>query len=401
MFDILVIGKGLMGCGAIRHLTLEHPDLNVGIIGPDEPPNRKTHNGIFASHYDEGRITRILDTSLIWGTLAARSIAQYPLIEQASGIKFHHTVGCLRVTDVDSNIQAVDAVAAHFQPKHSRLAPQATYEHFPYFSFSDDFVAWDEKGHSGYINPRQMILAQLAVAAQNGATIMREIVSDIQEKTDFISVTTREGNRYQARKILITAGGFTNLILSRKLQMKTRAHNILLAELPADEVQRLATMPSLITKFNNQDVPSMYMLPPVKYPDGKIYIKLGSAFREEVAVLAEHFIDVLHNEDDVRAWFQSDGRADIADALKTVLHRLIPNLKVEAYYSHPCLITTTAHDNPYIDVLVPDKIYGTTGGNGSAAKSADEIGRIGAMLTAMNEWQSELEQHEFRAIFVD
>jgi sarcosine oxidase len=246
-----------------------------------------------------------------------------------------------------------------------------------------------------------MIEAQLQVATQNGATIIREIVSDIQDKADQITVHTREGKVYHARKILITAGGFTNLILNRKLALQTRAHNILLAEIPDAEVQRLTTMPALITSFDNSDVPSMYMLPPVCYPDGKTYIKLGSAFRDDVAILPEHFIDVTHSGDAVRAWFQSNGRDDITDALKTVLNRLIPNLKITAYNRHPCLITTTAHDNPYIDTLVSGRIYVTTGGNGSAAKSADEIGRIGAMLTATDTWQSELKRDDFRAVFLD
>jgi sarcosine oxidase len=126
---------------------------------------------------------------------------------------------------------------------------------------------------------------------------------------------------------------------------------------------------------------------------------LESAFPDDVSISPEHFINVVDSSDEVRAWFQSDGRADIADALKTVLHRLLPNLKVNTYLCHPCLITTTAHDNPYIDALVPNKIYVTTGGNGSAAKSADEIGRIGAMLTATDKWHSELEQDNFRAVF--
>jgi sarcosine oxidase len=185
------------------------------------------------------------------------------------------------------------------------------------------------------------------------------------------------------------------------LAVNTRAHNILLAQITDSEVQRLATMPSLITTFENQDVPSMYMLPPAQYPDGKMYIKLGSAFRDEVGIAPEHNLEAMSSGDTLTQWFQSDGRADIAEALKNVLQRLIPNLKVNEYLSHPCLITTTAHDNPYIDALVPDKIYVTTGGNGSAAKSADEIGRIGAMLVATNEWQSELDQNAFRAVFSD
>ena len=92
--DIAVIGNGLIGSAASRYLSAA--GLNVAAIGPDEPANWKTHTGVFASHYDQGRITRVVDTSPTWATLAKRSIDQYPIIEEASGIRFHHPVGCLR-----------------------------------------------------------------------------------------------------------------------------------------------------------------------------------------------------------------------------------------------------------------------------------------------------------------
>jgi sarcosine oxidase len=69
----------------------------VALIGPDEPADRWTHQGVFASHYDEGRITRILDADRIWALLAQRSIARYREIEARSGIPFYHEVGHLTV----------------------------------------------------------------------------------------------------------------------------------------------------------------------------------------------------------------------------------------------------------------------------------------------------------------
>jgi len=56
---IAVIGRGLIGSAAARHLA--KAGHAVTLIGPDEPADRKAHRGVFASHYDEGRITRALD----------------------------------------------------------------------------------------------------------------------------------------------------------------------------------------------------------------------------------------------------------------------------------------------------------------------------------------------------
>jgi glycine/D-amino acid oxidase-like deaminating enzyme len=52
-FRIAVIGKGLIGSAAARHLSLLTD--GVALIGPDEPTLRSDHHDVFGSHYDEGR----------------------------------------------------------------------------------------------------------------------------------------------------------------------------------------------------------------------------------------------------------------------------------------------------------------------------------------------------------
>ncbi len=395
IYDLAVIGKGLIGSAALRHLTQSFPDLKVCAIGPDEPRNRRKHVGVFSSHYDQGRITRVLDPSPLWGKLARESITRYPLIETASGLRFHHRAGCLRATDIPERILEIDDCAARYEPPHQRLDAADCLERYPYLSFSDDFVAWDEKGEAGYINPRQLIEAQLKMAVAMGATVIREIVSRLAVKRDGLEIATREGRRIQARKALLTAGGYSNTLLERKLDMPTKSHTILLAETPPDEIKRLRRMPSIISSFDNPAVDSLYMLPPVPYPDGKTYIKLGPSGQDE------RYFDATEDDRELIPWFQSDGSAVIAAKMKKALHRMVPNLKVSAYQTVPCLITNSAHGNPYIDAIVKDRLYVTTAGNGYGAKSSDEIGRIGAMLCATDEWHSDLERGEFRAVYAD
>ena len=141
-YDIAVIGNGLLGSAALRHLAGSCPELNVCGIGPAEPRDRKTHSGVFASHYDQGRITRILDPSPLWGKLARESIARYSAIETEGGVVFHHRVGCLRATDIAERVVDVDACAAAYEPPHRRLDAAGCRETYPFLAFSDDFVAW-------------------------------------------------------------------------------------------------------------------------------------------------------------------------------------------------------------------------------------------------------------------
>ena len=197
----------------------------------------------------------------------------------------------------------------------------------------------------------------------------------------------------KARKIIIAAGGFTNLLLKNQVKFKLKAHSILLGALPDTEVQRLATLPSFITQAEGLE--EIYLLPPVKYPDGKTYIKLGLIGHGDIHTDQEDYIETSEQLQD---WFQSDGNPRIIDKLKTALHQLFPNLEVMDYISKPCLITYTAHGNPYIDTLVPDRVYIAAGGNGAAAKSSDEMGRLVAVLATTGQWDSELSQDDFKAI---
>lgn len=394
-YDIAVIGNGLIGSAALRHMTTRCPELKVCGIGPAEPRDRKTHRGVFASHYDQGRITRVLDPSPLWGRLARESIARYADIEAESGVVFHHRVGCLRATDIAERVAEVEACAAAYQPPHKRLDADRCREAYPFLVFSDDFVAWDEAGEAGYINPRQLIEAQLTAAANRGATVIREIVYSLDLGGNGVSIRTREGSVISAGKALLTAGGYSNTLLRRKLELPTKSHTILLAEIPPEESARLRGMPAIITTFDHPEVESLYMLPPVRYPDGKTYIKLGPGG------LDEQFFDAGENDRELLPWFQSDGDSVTGADMKAALHRMIPDLQVLSYRTVPCLITYSAHGNPYIDALESGRLYAATAGNGMGAKSSDEIGRIGALLCATGEWRSDLNRDDFSAVYVE
>ena len=75
-YDTAVVGLGLVGAAALRQISATGRHC-VG-IGPTEPLEWSTHRGVFASHYDSGRITRRLDKRREWALLAARAIDAYP-----------------------------------------------------------------------------------------------------------------------------------------------------------------------------------------------------------------------------------------------------------------------------------------------------------------------------------
>ena len=72
MYDVAVVGLGLIGSAAFRHL-IDMGVRTVG-IGPSEPANLRDRERVFASHYDEGRITRIVDPLPFWAAAGRRSM---------------------------------------------------------------------------------------------------------------------------------------------------------------------------------------------------------------------------------------------------------------------------------------------------------------------------------------
>ena len=78
-FKSIVVGRGMMGAAAARYLALSGD--GVAVIGPDEPKDWSRHHGVFASHYDEARITRTIDSNPIWArracSAANRSTTQW------------------------------------------------------------------------------------------------------------------------------------------------------------------------------------------------------------------------------------------------------------------------------------------------------------------------------------
>ncbi|MDX1524262.1 MAG: FAD-dependent oxidoreductase, partial [Anaerolineae bacterium] len=116
MVQYAVIGKGMIGSAAGRYLS--QASDQVVLIGPDEPAGDwRSHDGVFASHYDQGRITRALDSTIEWAVWAQRSIATYADLEAASGIRFYYPCGSVQVgladAPPDGYIARTERVALH------------------------------------------------------------------------------------------------------------------------------------------------------------------------------------------------------------------------------------------------------------------------------------------------
>jgi sarcosine oxidase len=197
-----------------------------------------------------------------------------------------------------------------------------------------------------------------------------------------------------AAKVLVAAGAYTNHLLPRPLELRARAVSILLAEVDEAEAERLAAMPSIIYRLDGDPTLfSIYALPPIRYPDGRIYIKIGGTLFEPIH-RASHAEWV--------EWFHGPGNPVETGAVRQVLEAMLPGLHVRRCATKPCVVTYTAHDHPYVDVLDADspaagQLFVAAGGCGAAAKSSNEIGRMAALLVAEGAWRYDIPAESFRA----
>jgi sarcosine oxidase len=393
-YDYLVVGKGLMGAAAARHLSAHSP--SVALIGPDEPADRPSHGGVFGSHYDEGRITRILDPDRIWALLAQRSIARYRDLERRSGIPYYDEVGHLAVgprpEGPEDYVARLQAVAQDLGVVHETYEAAALRERFPYLAFEAGAVGLYQPHAAGHVSARAQVRAQTAVAARQGATIVRETVHTVRQVHGGVEVSTEEGHTYHGAKVLVATGGFSNTkqLLPRPLDMTVYARTVVLAELDQAQVEHLRGMPSIIYR-PHAEAARCYLLPPIRYPDGKSYVKIGGGPLDRA----------LHSLEDLVAWFRSPGDTQDARHLTELMRTIIPHLRPVSLHSESCVTSFTRTGYPYADLLPGGRVGVLTGGNGSAAKSADEIGRLGAEMLRAGQWAYDLEAAHFRAQFVE
>lgn len=359
--DVIVVGRGLIGSAATRHLAdLGH---SVTLIGPTEPEDYRGQ-GPFSSHFDQGRITRITAFDEPWGTWAKASIERYAEIAARSGIEFHDPVG-LVVLAKDAD-RASAAGAALGADTALWTADELMERTGIASTVPGHRIAW-EGPPAGLINPRRLVAAQVACAADAGATVVDDVVEQINAETGPIQVTTRSGETVTSDRVLLCTGayGATLLGMDSDFPIERRTRTIVLAEL--DEGLDLPTL--IIDDPPHELLDEAYWVPPVEWPNGKRLIKIGGDSLP---------VQLAGSNEEIDQWFQAGASVDEADALFELLTMLLPTRTVTRHSYRPCVVTYPAAGVPHLE-SVSDRVAVAFGGCGASAKSSDEIGRLAAM----------------------
>jgi len=364
--DFAVVGRGLMGTACAWHLA--QAGHRVTLVGPDEPADRAAHYGPFGSFHDAGRITRAIARDPVWARLSIRSLARYADLSERSGLDFYTPCGAMMSGTSDGPLAHVAdeflATAAALDLPHDVLSGPALAERFPMFRLPEGSrAAFDPAG--GVIDPRAMRRAHEWLAREAGA----EVIATHAVGRQGGSLTLADGGSLAAGHVVLATGGWAAAapLSPARPAMEVFLRTVLLAEISEAEGKRLSGMPSLIYVTEGGET-DHYLLPPIRYPDGRLYVKIGGEVSSPEAL----------DDDALNAWFRTEGSATAGAMLQAALCQVMPDLVVNRTVTAPCAVSFTATDYPYIARL-DDHVTLLTGGNGAAAKSADELGRLGAV----------------------
>lgn len=405
MYDLCIVGAGMVGSAAARHASLTS-GFKVCLIGPSEPKERNARENreVYGSYYDEGRITWCCDQDIVWASLAKESIKRYRDLEKKSGIRFYFEVGDLMIGGEKSDfLTAVAEVTTKGKIATDKLNNTLLNQRFPYLNLTTDSNGILETRNAGYINPRNIVEAQQIMATKQGCTIIDDVVRRVtrtvhSDGSYIMLVETERGQNVQTRKVLLATGAFTtfnDLLAGNKPEQIITPLSVSFVEVEEKDHQLLRDMPCVIYKGsanNSWKVPSssvgkdifFYMLPPIKYPDGRYYIKLG---------LQGSVRGPMTSSTDVKKWFD-EGNPTIEKEVAEFTMSLFKGLEFKSWKGDSCVITETPTTRPYIDMLHA-QLGVAIGGNGYAAKSSDEIGRLAAIMV-LGKWDSEIARDVFR-----
>ena len=406
VFEFVVIGAGMFGSAAAKYLSRAGADVLV--IGPAEPaPNSPVDQRSFGAHFDEARITRRVGWDPVWQATDSRSLERFRDIEAESGIGFFHERGSLilmarsighRTNDMMRQCED-DAITVE------RISEDLLRREFPQLGLlplAGGIEGMLERKQAGYLNPRQLVRAQLTLARAAGGQVLRAAVTGVHKDRasgQWRVLVERGGVRMEvaAARLLVATGALTNhnkvLPEGRELALHVFTEPNLLLRVPDEQLELFEDLPPVVTidpDDSGNDNLSLYMLPPIRYPDGRCYIRIGPGMQP--------IVRELEHTDEIVGWCSEQRiTREQREFLSDMARRLVPDLRPSAVREACCLIDKTPSRYPYIGHLDEDRTLTIAiGGNGHGARGSDEIGRLASTVALGRSWTLPIPEEVFR-----
>lgn len=370
-WDVVVVGAGLVGSAAGRHLA--DAGCKVAVIGPAEPENFDAA-AVFASHYDQGRVQRLIGFDELWTRMNIESAGAWPVLERLTGLTVHDPVGCLYLAPgKDGYLSGAAGIARRFGLPHQAVeGARAVQRIAPQLRIPDSVVGLFEPGPAGSINPRAVVAAQLIAARQAGGIVLRDVVTSLRRDRGSTELTTAAGEIHRAGAVVVATGSFINTagLLPRPLDVLVKGETVVLAEVSAATAATLADLPSVLYEVATAELDGIYLIKPLRYPDGRWYLKLG---------MNQAIDPLLNDAATIGEWFRSTTPDDSLTRLRREVIALFPDVPFLGFRTKRCILSRTVDRRPYLGFITEGLVV-AMGCNGYSAMASDAQGRIAATL---------------------
>ena len=381
-YDVIVVGNGLIGAAAARYLAARRD--RVAVIGPGEPPTPVDHEGVFSSHYDQGRLVSGFGDDPIWAVIGRLAIDQFESLRRRSGIEFHSAVGRLSAVRLDDGQRAALERRVHEHGDAVELfGVDRSWRHrFPDIDLPNDLDVLFEGGGAGVIDPRAMIRAQNTLARRAGADVVEHEVAAITADSVGVEVLLGDGQRLSADRVLVACGAFTNAdgLLPHPVSIRCKTETTVWGALTEATAEAMGELPAITSDVDDPDLDDIYIAPPLKYPDGVHRIKIGANTRHE------SWPDTIS---EINGWFRKGGSDLDRPALERQLRCHFPTVDFIEITSHRCVVAYTPTGYPTIDRAPHDttgRLFVAVGGNGQGAGGSDTLGMLASLTAAGDPW---------------
>ncbi len=380
--DFLIVGNGMFGAAIARHLA---PHAKVTVVGPQA---RADGSGAYGAHHDEGRISGDLSGDQVWSELNRRA---HDGMTELDPTLITPCGGLIATTRGSPDYLGV---AARIRERHSAenrtLTTDAVCAGFPMVRFGPDETILYQPA-AGYFSPRRYVTLATQSAQAAGATITWGTVRVLHMSTTGTEAELDDGRRLRAEAAIVASGAFAagSDLLPVSVALRAKSEVYVMAELDDQQAVELDAMPCINRTIDHPELADLYVLPPIRYPDGRSYLKVGAN------TMIDHW---LPDTAAVRAWYDRGNDDGPLPALREALTGLLPGVRVRAWHTRRCADAYTAHRHPYIDIVEPGRLTIALGGNGRGAQAADAVGHLTAGLALTGQWQSDLPHDAFRHV---
>ena len=354
--DVVVIGGGVVGSATAY--ALAQAGVDVILLEQFELNHKR------GSSHGDGRVVRLNYPESIYVEMSRLSYEGWDELSAASGTPLVHKAGLLETgpADCETLLELARALEEMNVP-FEWLSPSEASQRFPQITIPDDYVT-TLQADGGVVYADKAIRAFWEQAARLGAeTRPGTKVAHVDTSPSLVTITTVDGNMIQAKRVVITVGGWAKKMLQQVgLDLPLKVTQEVLAyfaprDASLDHSQHV--MPCVLDYTNPEN--DFYSLPMIDVPGMKTgWHQTGNEYDPDTV---------------------QEPPPHIVEGMQDWARQRFPHVDPNPIHTVTCIYTQSPDDHFIMDVhpSLPNVVIGT-GFSGHGFKFGPVLGQILAAL---------------------